>query len=140
MDTNKIDFSDDENENEDEIINELPEEEEMDDEMRAYIFSLTANKKFDEEFFTERKTISKKKRVRKKKEKQDNKMFFQIDEPNYDIVKEEKTWKSKRVAEKKVDMVEYKFKPRKAPYEYREGVDKNVEEKPVLSIDDFPAL
>ena len=140
MDTNKIDFSDDENENEEEIIDELPEEEEMDPEMRAYIFSLTTNKNFDEEFFTERKTISKKKRVRKKKEKQDNKMFFQLDEPNYDVVKEEKTWKSKRVAEKKVDVVEYKFKPRKVPYEYREGANKKVEEKQVLSMDDFPAL
>ena len=136
MDTNKIDFSDDENENEEEIIEELPEEDEMDAETRAYIFSLTANKQYDDDFFSG--TGSKKKNKKRKDKKQRNNMMIDFTEPDYNIKVEEKTWKSKRVSEKKPESLEYKFKPRMVPYEHRviEENQKNTK----ITIEDFPSL
>lgn len=136
MDTNKIEFSDDENENEEEIIEQLPEEEEMDAETRAYIYSLSSNKTIDNDFFSS--TTNKKKNKKKKDRKQKKNIILELTESDYNVNIEEKTWKSKRISEKKPESLEYKFKPRKLPYEHR-NVDKINENKNTY-IKDFPSL
>ena len=95
MDKDKIDFSDDEEEEPEEIqMNEFPEEDEMDDEMRAYIYNLTVNKSYPEHNLTEEFSVGtkkKKKRERKRKEKQ----FIQIGlEQTYDYQKTENVLKT----------------------------------------------
>ena len=70
MEQNKIDFSDEENDIiEEEETNELPEEYEMDSEMRAYIYQLTCKNSIDKEEFVLKEAPVKKKKKKKKKEK-----------------------------------------------------------------------
>ena len=140
--TINVDFSDSEEENNEELTNELPEEDEMDDEFRAYIYNLTCreSKTDDDDFFLET-TNKKKKRERKKKDK---KKLLVLDF-NQDLVGENKssnnTWKSKRLTEKKVDRKEYKFKPKKVPFEYRFKTEtKSINFSSLDNETDFPSL
>ena len=140
--TINVDFSDDEEEVVEEEIKELPEEEEMDDDFRAYIYNLTV-KDYDEDdsFFTD-KIHKKKKRERKKN--QNKKKMVMLDF-NQDLLANnkstEKTWKSKRLASKITNKKEYKFKPKMVPFEYR-FKNKNSSSS-FTSLDnetDFPSL
>tara|TARA_B110000879_G_C11176853_1_gene516417 strand:- start:4109 stop:4555 length:447 start_codon:yes stop_codon:yes gene_type:complete len=139
-----VDFSDDENYDEiDEEVNELPEEEEMDDDFRAYIYSLTTkerNSENDEIFFTD--NIKKKK---KREKKQDNNKKIVVLDFKQDFLNNDKsakkTWKSKRLVCKTVERKEYKFKPKKVQFEYRLKKEKKKTDFQNLDYDEkFPSL
>ena len=117
MEQNKVNFSDDEGENE--IINDNIEElsdDEMDDEMRAYIYELTINK--IREDLPDQISMQKKKKKRKRKKKEKKIITLNFNSV-CDIPKKENTWKSKRLDNKVTKRKEYKFTPKMIPYEYR---------------------
>ena len=136
MEQNKVNFSDDEGENE--IINDNIEElsdDEMDDEMRAYIYELTINK--IREDLPDQISMQKKKKKRKKKEKKIITLNFNS---VCDIPKKENTWKSKRLDNKVTKRKEYKFTPKMIPYEYRHQEKEKEQIKNMLDENDFPSL
>jgi len=139
--TINVDFSDEEEEVEVEM-EELPEEDEMDDDFRAYIYSLTTKESDeDDSFFTD--NIQKKKR-RDRKRNQNNKKMIVLDfnQDFSNIAKStQKTWKSKRLVKKTVNKKEYKFKPKMLPFEYRFKNEKKPDNfKSLDNEEDFPSL
>tara|TARA_B100000768_G_scaffold181462_1_gene204557 strand:+ start:2623 stop:3036 length:414 start_codon:yes stop_codon:yes gene_type:complete len=137
MEQNKVNFSDDEGENE--IINDNIEElsdDEMDDEMRAYIYELTINK-IREDLPDQISMQKKKKKRKKKKEKKIITLNFNS---VCDIPKKENTWKSKRLDNKVTKRKEYKFTPKMIPYEYRHQEKEKEQIKNMLDENDFPSL
>ena len=138
MEQNKVNFSDDEGENE--IINDNIEElsdDEMDDEMRAYIYELTINK--IREDLPDQISMQKKKKKRKRKKKEKKIITLNFNSV-CDIPKKENTWKSKRLDNKVTKRKEYKFTPKMIPYEYRHQEKEKEQIKNMLDEDDFPSL
>ena len=116
--TINVDFSDEEEVEEE--FEELPEEDEMDDEFRAYIYSLTIKESDEDDAFFTDSTQKKKKRERKRKENNKKMLVLDFNQDFSDVGKTtEKTWKSKRLEKKTVDKKEYKFKPKMIPFDYR---------------------
>ena len=142
MEQNKVNFSDEEDENE--IIYDNSKElsdNEMDDELREYIYHLSINKIRQESFNLPDKIGMGKKKKRKKKIKE--RKIITLDFNSVcDIPKRENTWKSKRLDNKVTKRKEYKFTPKMIPYEYRHQEKEKEKEqiKNMLDEDDFPSL
>ena len=137
---NTIEYSDSDSEveNNETEISLYPEEEEMDDDFRAYIYSLTSKSSvLDIDDYT---PIQKKKRHREKKVKE--KKIIKLDFNNQLALPEKKNvWKSKRLSKKNTASKEYKFKPKMVPYEYRfKDNEKNNNFKSLDNDEDFPSL
>lgn len=139
MEQNKVEFSDEENDNIEDEENELPEEDEMDAEMRAYIFKLTTRNSIenDKEMYEMKKSPIKKKKKIKKMKKEKNIIHLDFNS-EINLPQEPKKWESKRLTKKGSTKKEYKFKPRMMPYEYREQEKKAKVN--LTSNDDFPEL
>ena len=136
--TNEYSDSDSEVENNETELSLYPEEEEMDDDFRAYIYSLTS--KSSGLNVDDYQPVVKKKKKREKKVKE--KKMVKIDFNNeINIPKTTNTWKSKRLTKKKPNIKEYKFKPKMVPYEYRFKEDNlNNNFKSLDNDTDFPSL